>query len=224
MLRTLRLSRLLDIGRRSSRLDKPRSIHQRYQREFWPAMAAYVAVMFLLWPLLPRVHSELLKIALALLPVLPVLFVVRAMVRLVLGSDELEQRIHLIGLAIAATVVSTLSLVGGFLAAAGVIRLDGAILLWVWPTLVLVYAAGRGWASRRYGGGSDVVCNNGIALYWQLLLVALVIAAIAGLGRDQMSGAQLAMLCGMSSVLVAWALVLAILRRRKRQRGEHEAP
>jgi undecaprenyl pyrophosphate phosphatase UppP len=61
-------------------------------------------------------------------------------------------------------------------------------------------------------------------LYWQLLLVALVIAAIAGLGRDQMSGAQLAMLCGMSSVLVAWALVLAILRRRKRQRGEHEAP
>ncbi|WP_158756380.1 hypothetical protein [Dyella sp. S184] len=204
-------------------MDNTRSIHKRYQREFWPAMLAYVAIMFLLWPLLPRVHSELLKIALALLPVLPVLFVVRAMVRLVLGSDELEQRIHLIGLAIAATVVSTLSLVGGFLAAAGVIRLDGAILLWVWPTLVLVYAAGRGWASRRYGGGSDVVCNNGIALYWQLLLVALVIAAIAGLGRDQMSGAQLAMLCGMSSVLVAWALVLAILRRRKRQRGEHEA-
>jgi hypothetical protein len=49
------------------------------------------------------------------------------------------------------------------------------------------------------------------------LLVALVIAAIAGLGRDQMSAAQLAMLCGMSSVLAAWALVLAILRWRKRR-------
>jgi hypothetical protein len=204
-------------------VNKPRQLHQRYQREFWPAMAVYIAVMFLLWPLLPRVHSELLKIALALLPVLPVLLVVRAMVRLVLGSDELEQRIHLIGLAIAATVVSTLSLVGGFLAASGVVKLDGAILLWVWPTLVAMYAAGRGWASRRYGGGSDAMCDNGMALYWRLLLVALVIAALAGLGRHQMSDYQLAMLCGMSSVLAAWALVLAILRWRKRQRGDREA-
>ncbi len=98
---------------------KTRSIHQRYMREFWPAMAAYVVIMFLLWPLLPRVHSELLKIALALLPVVPVLFVIRAMqCGSCSGSDELEQRVHLIGLAVSATVVSTLSLAGGFLAAA----------------------------------------------------------------------------------------------------------
>lgn len=200
-----------------------RSIHQRYQREFWPAMAAYMAIMFLLWPLLPQVHSELLKIALAVLPVVPVLFVVRAMVRLVLGSDELEQRIHLIGLAIAATVVSTLSLAGGFLAAAGVIKLDGAILIWVWPTLVVVYAVGRGWASRRYGG-SDVMCNNGIAWHWRLLFAALVFAAIAGLGRHQLLDYQLGMLCGLSAALAAWALVQAVLRWRKRQHGGHETP
>ncbi|WP_077554359.1 hypothetical protein [Rhodanobacter sp. B04] len=197
-------------------MSKPRSIHQRYQREFWPAMAAYIAIMFLLWPLLPRVHDHaLLEIALALLPVLPVLFVVRAMVRLVLGSDELEQRIHLIGLAVAATVVSMLSLAGGFLAAAGVIKLDGAILIWVWPTLVVVYAIGRGWASRRYGGGSDVLCNNGVALYWRVLLVALVIAAIAGLGWHQLGDYQLGMLCGMSAALAAWGLVLAIMKWRR---------
>ena len=199
-------------------MSKPRSIHQRYQREFWPAMAAYIAIMFLLWPLLPRVHDHaLLEIALALLPVLPVLFVVRAMVRLVLGSDELEQRIHLIGLAVAATVVSTLSLAGGFPAAAGVVKLDGAILIWIWPALVVVYAVGRGWASRRYGGG-DVLCNDGVALYWRLLLVALVIAAIAGLGRHQLGDYQLGMLCGMSAGLAAWGLVLAIVKWR---RGGH---
>lgn len=198
-----------------------RSIHQRYQREFWPAMAAYMAIMFLLWPLLPRVHNELLKIALAVLPVVPVLFVVRAMVRLVLGSDELEQRIHLIGLAIAATVVSTLSLAGGFLAAADVIKLDGAILIWVWPILVVVYAAGRGWASRRYGG--DVMCNNGVAWHWRLLLAALGFAGIAGLGRHQLLDYQLGMLCGLSAALAGWALVLAVLHWRKRH-GGHETP
>ncbi|HEV2682427.1 MAG TPA: hypothetical protein VGV14_18125 [Rhodanobacter sp.] len=199
-----------------------RSIHQRYQREFWPAMAAYMVIMFLLWPLLPQVHNELLKIALAVLPVLPVLFVVRAMVRLVLGSDELEQRIHLIGLAIAATVVSTLSLVGGFLAAADVIKLDGAILIWVWPILVVVYAAGRGWASRRYGG--DVMCNSGIAWHWRVLLAALGFAAIAGLGRHQLLDYQLGMLCGMSVALAAWALVLGVLHWRKRRHGGDETP
>ncbi|GAB2553282.1 hypothetical protein [Rhodanobacter koreensis] len=204
-------------------MNKPRSIHQRYQREFWPAMAAYVAIMFLLWPLLPKVHNALLEVVLALLPVVPVLFVVRAMVRLVLGSDELEQRIHLIGLAVAATVVSTLSLVGGFLAAAGIIKLDGAILIWVWPILVVVYAFGRGWASRRYGGSSDVMCDNGVAVHWRLLLVALVIAAIAGLGRHQMSDYQLGMLCGMSAALGAWAVVLAVLRWRRQHRGGREA-
>ena len=203
-------------------MSKPRSVHQRYLREFWPAMAAYVAIMFLLWPLLPRVHSDLLKVALALLPVVPVLFVVRAMVRLVLGSDELEQRIHLIGLAVAATLVSTLSLAGGFLAAAGVIKLDGSILIWVWPVLVAVYGVGRGWASRRYGG-SDVICDNGVAWHWRLLSVALVVAALAWFGRAQMSDYQLGMLFGMSASLGVWGLVLAVLHWRKRQRGDHEA-
>jgi hypothetical protein len=47
-------------------LHKTRPLHQRYQRyqrEFWPAMAVYVAIMFLLWPLLPRVHDEWLRVA-----------------------------------------------------------------------------------------------------------------------------------------------------------------
>jgi hypothetical protein len=203
-------------------LDRPRYIHKRYQREFWPAMAAYTVIMFLFWPLLPRVHSDLVKVVLAMLPVVPVLFVVRAMVRLVLGSDELEQRIHLIGLAVAATVVSTLSMAGGFLAAAGIVKLDGAILMWVWPTLVVVYALGRGWASRRYGG-SDVMCRNGVTLHWQLWLAALVLAAIAGFGRRQMSDYQFVMLCGMSASFALWGLVLLALRWRSRQHGDHEA-
>lgn len=196
-----------------------RQIHRRYQREFWPAMTAYVAIMFLLWPLLPRVHDELLKIGLALLPVLPVLFVTRAMVRLVLGSDELEQRIHLIGLAVSVTVVGTLSLAGGFLAAAGVVKLDGAILTLIWPALVVVYSVGRSWASRRYGGG-DVMCDNGVAWHWRLLFMAVVFAAIAWLGRNQLLDYQLGMLCGMAAGLAAWGLLLAVLRWRRGRRIE----
>ena len=197
-------------------MNKPRPLHRRYSREFWPPMAAYVAVMLLLWPLLPRVHSEALKIVLALLPVVPVLFVVRAMLRLVLGSDELEQRIHLIGLAIAATVISTASLAGGFLAAAHLITLDGSILIWIWPTLVLMYAAGRGWASRRYGGDAGAMCNNGVGWHWRLWLLGAVLGAVAWLGRDQLTGYQLDLLCGVCVACVAWGLFLAMARWRRR--------
>ncbi len=89
----------------------------------------------------------------------------------------------------------------------------------------MVYAAGRSWASRRYGGDGDLTCNNdyGIAMHWRLLFVALVIAAIAAISWNQASDYQLGMLCGMSVGLAAWGLILAILRLRKRQRGDNEA-
>jgi len=189
-----------------------RQIHQRYQREFWPPMLVYLLIMLLLWPLLPQLHSAWLKIGLALLPVLPVLFVVRAMVRLVLGSDELEQRIHLIGLAIAATVVSALSLAGGFLAMAGIIHPDGSILIWVWPVLVVLYAVSRGWASQRYGVQGDGLCDSGsrIARHWRLLLAALLLGGIAWLGHSRMSDYQFGVMLGMSAGLGLGGLWLAL--------------
>jgi hypothetical protein len=150
------------------------------------------------------------------------LFVVRAMVRLVLGSDELEQRIHLIGLAIGATVVSTLSLVGGFLAAAHIIKLDGSILMWIWPILVVVYAAGRDWASLRYGGDGEVMGHSGVAWYW-LLLVAPLVAVFVELERDQMNDYQLGLLCFMCAALSAWGSILAVAHWRRGRRGDQKA-
>ena len=207
-------------------MPKSLPLHQRYLREFWPAMAAYIAVMVLLWPLLPQVHGELLKIVLASVPFVPLLFVVRAMVRLALGGDELERRLHLIGLTIAATVVSMLSLTSGFLAVADIINLDGTSLIWVWPTLILVYSAGCGWASHRYGAGRrDGLCDESMAWYWRVLLASLVLAVFAviiGFGRHyQMSGNELGLLCGMwgtSAGLGSWGLILAIAHWRRRQR------
>jgi hypothetical protein len=198
-------------------------LHRRYQREFWPAIAAYVLIMFSLWPLLPQVQSRLLATVLALLPVAPVLFVVRAMVRLVRGSDELDRQIHLIGLALTTTVLSTLSLAGGFLAAAGSIKLDGVILIWIWPALVVRYAFGRGWASRRYGGGGDVLCSNGVAAHRRLLLIAVLLGAVAWLGRYPLRDYQLGMLCGISVALAARGILLVFLRWRRRQHGDREA-
>jgi len=201
-----------------------RRSYRRYYREFFPAMGAYVLFMLFAWPYLGHVQAPALKAVLALLPVVPVALVIRAMVRLVLASDELEQRTHLVGLAVATAVVGVLSLAVGFLAAARVLDLDGTILLWVFPVLMVVYAAGRAWANRRYG--VDGFCTDESAVRaWQFLLAGGVLLLVAWLGNGHMKDYQVGMLAGMGCSWVAAAGVLAVRRwqrARRRDAGEQD--
>lgn len=127
-----------------------RAVEKRYLREFLPAMVAYTVVMLTVWPLVRTTDDRLMRTLIALAPVIPVLFAVRAIIRQILGSDEMMQRLHLEALAISAGIVAVVSLTGGFLAAAQVINLDGSILLWVFPALAGTFGLARVIATRRY--------------------------------------------------------------------------
>jgi hypothetical protein len=132
--------------------DEPiRAAGLRYAREFFPAMLAYVLILLLVWPLVEHVQHPAARVAIALLPVAPVAFVVRAMVRLMLASDELERRMQLEAISIASLSVGLLSFSAGFLQAAGVLHLQAA-LMWVLPALFLAYGLAMWWARRRYRG------------------------------------------------------------------------
>ncbi|WP_281851563.1 hypothetical protein [Dyella sp. GSA-30] len=194
-----------------------RGIYRRYYREFVPAMLAYVVIMLFGWPYLHHVDQPLLKAVLALLPVVPIALVIRAMVRLVLGSDELEQRTHLVGLAVATAVVAVLSLAGGFLAAAHVVDLDGTILIWVFPILMLTYSAGRSWANRRYGVDGFCIEETRIR-EWHFLLAGGVMLLVAWLGDGHMKDYQIGMLVGMGTTFVAVAVAFGVMRWRRARR------
>lgn len=195
-----------------------RGIYRRYYREFFPAMLAYVAIMLFGWPYLSHVDDPVLKAVLALLPVVPIALVIRAMVRLVLGSDELEQRTHLVGLAVATALVAVLSLAGGFLAAAHVVALDGTILLWVFPVMMVAYSAGRGWANRRYGVDGFCIEETRVR-EWHFLLAGGVMLLVAWLGNGNMKDYQVGMLTGMGGSFVVAAAVFGLMRwRRARHR------
>ena len=105
----------------------PRFQYKHYQRRLMLAMTGYVGFMLLVWPLARTVTSLPLKVLLALAPVLPMFYVIWLMARRIRDSDELEQRTHLIALGVATAAVGALSLVGGFLASAQVVQLDGSI-------------------------------------------------------------------------------------------------
>ena len=127
-----------------------RAIDKRYQRHVLVAMTAYMVIMLTVWPLVRTTQSDSLRIAIALLPVVPILFVIHALLRYILDADELVQRLHLEALAIAAGVVAVASLVGGFLASAEVIKIDGAILIWVFPLIGGVFGFARKFLGLRY--------------------------------------------------------------------------
>lgn len=124
---------------------------KRYLREFFPAVLAYVVILFVVWPMEQHAHDTAVRVAIALLPVVPVAFLVRAMVRLVLASDELERRIQLEAISIASLTVGLLAFSAGFLQAAGLLHLEAGLML-VLPALFGVYGLASWWARRRYRG------------------------------------------------------------------------
>ncbi|MBN8726888.1 MAG: hypothetical protein J0H15_04200 [Xanthomonadales bacterium] len=126
---------------------------RRFTREFSLAMPVYFVLVILLWGHARSLQLGWLRALVAVSPALPVAWLVWAMTRLVLQSDEMMQRLHLQALAVSAGVVSVLSMALGFLVAARVLHLDGSILLWVFPVLAWVYGFVTMWLKRRMRGG-----------------------------------------------------------------------
>lgn len=129
------------------------ALERRYRRELATSMGAYVIVMLTVWPLVRTTDSTALRALICAAPLLPFALALRAMLRHVRDSDELQRRLHLEALAISALVVSFVSMTAGFLAAAKVVAIDGTILLWVFPAIAGLFGALRCWLAWRYDRG-----------------------------------------------------------------------
>src|SRR5690606_4016222 len=127
------------------------SLRRRYLREFLPAMAGYVIGLFVSMWLLKRVEEPMLRALVALLPVAPVVLVVRAIVRYIRDADELQRQIELESVSLATATVSMLYLAGGFLQMAKVIDIpSGVAMFWVFPLVCLFYGLVKTVVARRY--------------------------------------------------------------------------
>jgi hypothetical protein len=105
------------------------------------------------WPTYSRIELPWLKVIVALLPLLPLVVVVWAMMRYMAHCDELERRQQLEAIGIAAAVVSLVGFALGLLAATKLIAVDGAlVLLLIFPALCVVYGLACGWNRWRWRG------------------------------------------------------------------------
>lgn len=193
-----------------------RLFNRQYQWQTMLAMTVYVAVLLLVWPLARTVDSLLLKLLFALTPMVPMLYLFVLMARRIRDSDELEQRMHLIALGVASVVVGALSLVGGFLAAAHVLKLDGSILIWVFPVMLASYGMARSIVVRRYGGDMFACEEAGLSMHVRALLVGLLMAGIALFAYLKRDERAWGMLAGMACVFVVVGVARWIGQWRKR--------
>jgi hypothetical protein len=109
-----------------------------YYRDFWPGMVGYLVVLtaVIVWGHLDGPSSW--RYLWALVPVVPALLIVRAVVRHVTRIDDYQRRLLLQGLAVGFAIAMLASLTVGFLGVAGLRLAAGG---WI------IYGAGMlGWA------------------------------------------------------------------------------
>jgi hypothetical protein len=88
-----------------------------------------------------------LQVLVAVVPVIPVIFVLMVIVRLFSRIDEMQRRIHLEAVALAAGITSLLALTCGFLENAGMPRLSG---FWTFASIGVLWAVFAMILQRRY--------------------------------------------------------------------------
>lgn len=125
---------------------------RRYLRALWPALVVYSLALFASLFLLKRgIESVPLRGLVAVLPVLPIGFMMLAALRYLREIDELQRRIETEAIGAASLLVALLYFAGGLLQKAKVIDLDSAMaMIWVFPLLCATYGIAKMVITRRY--------------------------------------------------------------------------
>ena len=126
----------------------PDKAKKHHQRQVVVAMAVYCVALIASGHYLNLNPPQGLKLLLAVLPTLPVIWVMLSVIRYLSQTDELQRRVHLESLAIAAGVTALLTLTYGFLEAfAGLPHIEA---WWTFVVIDLVWAGTGCVLWRRY--------------------------------------------------------------------------
>lgn len=131
-----------------------RPVQRQYLKVFIPAMLAYVVVIFASAFIFKKIGPDApiyLRAVLSIAPVIPIIFVCRALFRFLRDSDELERKIELEAIAFSSLSTGLIFITLGFLAASNIIYLNGAMVaIFVFPALFGLYGVAKYFTSRRY--------------------------------------------------------------------------
>jgi hypothetical protein len=127
---------------------KQNQITKRYAREFTISMIAYAVILVASISAIKNIAmTQPLKVIVSLAPVVPVTFVLIAVMRSVRDSDELQQRVHLLATTFAAVMTGLVTFTYGFLENIGFPKFSTFLVL---PMLFFFWGISLAWFTKRY--------------------------------------------------------------------------
>ena len=122
--------------------------HRYYVVEVAALMAVYTVVLCVSLKLIPSVSHRWLQVMIALMPVVPVAFVLVSVIRLFSRVDEMFRRIHLEAAALTAGGTALIGLTCGFLQNVGLPALSGFWTFGVVNALYMLFVLILRWRYR----------------------------------------------------------------------------
>ncbi len=125
-----------------------KKVNQQYMRELIGSILAY-AILLLgsLWLVNNLLSDSPLRYVVVVLPMLPIIFTIRAMVNYLSNTDEMEREIQLKSLAISLAGTAFITFTYGFLEGVGLPKISMFV---VWPIIAILWVAARFWLNRHY--------------------------------------------------------------------------
>jgi hypothetical protein len=126
-----------------------KNLKRRYIRELLWSMVAYTFILIASLTILKQgwIQMRGFIIAISLAPVIPVGFVLLAIMRALRDSDELQQRIQLLATAFSAALTGFITFSYGFLENIGFPKFPTFL---VFPMLIAIWGISLGYFSRKY--------------------------------------------------------------------------
>lgn len=125
-----------------------KQVMSRYGRELAFASIAYAALLVASIITLQRFElSKAMQVIVTLLPAIPTAFVIIAIMRMLISSDELQQRIQLYATSFSAALTGFITFSYGFLENVGFPKFS---IFLVFPMLIAFWGISLGYFSRKY--------------------------------------------------------------------------
>lgn len=125
-----------------------KQVISRYGRELAFASIAYAALLVASIITLQRFElSKAMQVIVTLLPAIPTAFVIIAIMRMLISSDELQQRIQLYATSFSAALTGFITFSYGFLENVGFPKFSTFL---VFPMLIAFWGISLGYFSRKY--------------------------------------------------------------------------
>ncbi|MCO5192256.1 MAG: hypothetical protein M9930_03015 [Anaerolineae bacterium] len=124
-----------------------KAANRTYMRQMIVAMGFYVVLVIVSVWLIGRMEETIWRIPIALLPVIPAAFALRAFIRYLNSIDEFMQKMQLNAIAIAAGATGMITFAYGFLENAGLPRLSWTF---IFPLMIAIWGIALTVIERRY--------------------------------------------------------------------------